>query len=137
MITALETVTLGYDRTKCYRCVSGLTNFDKTFQIIQTGDCSSSLTSKTITTPLSTHDFVSSGAGRTFNINTFFTQNILPLGCSLSCSIGDTCGNSLTGTEIGQATASTPWTITALETIVLGYDKTACFRCASGSSNFD
>ena len=86
---------------------------------------------------MSSHVYASGGPGKTFDITTFFTQNSLPAGCTLSCSIGDTCGSSLTGSQIGQASVSTPWTFTALEDVVIGYDKTACYRCTSGSTNFD
>ena len=93
------------------------------------------MTPKTVAAPLSNHPF-SGGTGKPFDITNFFVQNIR-LGCSVSCQVGDTCGSSLTGTEISQATATSPFTITAKENVVQGYDKTACFRCTSGATNFD
>ena len=140
-LTAVETVIAGYDETKCFRCTSGSTNFDQTFQIIQdpAPDCSTSLTVKTIATPLSSHPYASAGPGKFFDIATFFVENALPAGCTLACSVGDTCGNSLTGTEIGQVpgTGLFPWGFTAVENVITGYDHTKCYRCVSGFTNFD
>ena len=79
----------------------------------------------------------SSGLGKTFDISFYFNQQSpLPFGCEPTCSIGDTCGGTLSGSELS-IIVSNPWTITAREDVQTGYDKTACYRCTSGSYNFD
>ncbi len=70
-----KSIVLGYDKTICYRCTSGTINFDQVIQFIQKGVCSDSLTAKTIASPLSNHDYVNGGAGKTFDITNFFTEN--------------------------------------------------------------
>ena len=97
------------------------------------------LTPKSISAPFKNLVYSSSGPGKTYDYTEFFNEKNppLPLGCTISYQVGDTCGGALTGSDISQTASSTPWTITAKENIVGGYDKTVCQRCTSGSTNFD
>jgi|AACY02.11.fsa_nt_gi hypothetical protein len=50
-----------------------------------------------------------------------------PYGCSLACTLGDTCGGTLTGSELSALGNEEPYTFTLNQDVVPGYDKTACF----------
>ena len=94
------------------------------------------LTPKSISAPFKNLVYSSSGPGKTYVYTEFFNENN-PIGCAISCQVGDTCGGTLTGSLVSQTASATPWTITAAENILVGYDKTVCQRCTSGSTNFD
>ena len=134
-INPTNNIAAGYTQNSCYRCVSGGVNHDNNFQIVQTAlDCT--LTPISIAAPLAT---IAYGASVTsYDHTNFFTPTIVPAACSLSCSLTDPpCGTALTGTGVSMPSATSPFTITPISSIVAGYSKSACYRCNSGGTDYD
>ena len=48
--------------------------------------------------------------------------------CPITCQLGDTCGQALTGTDVSFS-ASPPWIIQAVQNSLAGYDKPVCLTC--------
>ena len=44
----------------------------------------------------------------------------------MTCSYGDTCGTTLTGTDIIVTNAAAPWELNAKNDIKKGYEKSLC-----------
>ena len=47
----------------------------------------------------------------------------------MTCSYGDTCGTTLTGTDIIVTNAAAPWELNAKNDIKKGYEKSLCLKC--------
>ena len=127
-ITPISSIVAGYSKSACYRCNSGGTDYDFSFQIVQTPDCT--LTGIAIVSPLAT--IVHGASVTSYDHTNFFTPSSVPAGCSLSCSLTDqACGTALSGSEISMPSAASPFTITPISSVSIGYTKNACYRCNS------
>lgn len=78
------------------------------------------------------------GPVKTYNMQYFFTETAIP-GCLETCSLGDTCGGTLSTIDNRVIfDGISPWTITAITTVIEGHSKEVCMRCTSNTGlNFD
>ena len=69
--------------------------------------------------------YISGGIGKTYDVNTFFTKTDIA-GCSINCIYADSCGGTLTGTQVSVTNSVDPWEILAKNDQISGYSKTIC-----------